>query len=124
MASWHEPGQDRQDTQEERQAERERRAGLAQAAYSSVLVELRICSYPTGSAFLKKGKLCQLPTHMDLSTALLPSHFGDRKKCRGERGFSSGHQVDGGSRFQLEARIGVTVVSIAASQLESLRALG
>lgn len=83
---------------------------------------------PNGLCLPKKGKLCPLPTHMDLSTALLPSHFGDRKKCRGERGFSSGHQVghqvDGGSRFQLEARIGVTVVSIAASQLESLRALG
>lgn len=79
---------------------------------------------PNGLCLPKKGKLCQLPTHMDLSTALLPPHLGDRKKCRRERGFSSGHQVDGGSRFQLEARVGVTVVSIAASQLESLRALG
>lgn len=79
---------------------------------------------PNGLCLPKKGKLCLLPTHMDLSTALFPSHFGDRKKCRSERGFSSGHQVDGGSRFQLEAHVGVTVVSIAAFQLESLTALG
>lgn len=71
--------------------------GLAQAAYSSVLVMLETCSYPAASAFLKKGKLCLLPIHMDLSTASFSSHFGGRKGCRSERGFSSGHRMDGGA---------------------------
>jgi hypothetical protein len=53
---------------------------------------------------------------------LVPFSFGGRKRCRRESVFSSKHQVDGGSRFQLESRIGGIVVSIAAYQL-SLRAL-
>lgn len=86
-----------------RKGQAERRLGLAQAAYSSILVMLGASSYPTASAFLKKGKLCLLPVHMDPSTASFPSHFGGRKGCRSERGFSSGHRLDGGSRFQPES---------------------
>lgn len=86
-----------------RKGQAERRVCLTQAAYSSVLVIRGTCSYPVASAFLKKRKLCLLPIHMDPSTTSFPAHFGGRKGCRSGRGFTSGHRIDGASRFQPES---------------------